>query len=315
MDHSRQAVRFESGEARCAGWLYRPARGTDLPVVVVAHGFGGERGWRLPAFAHRFVDRGFAVLVFDYRGFGGSGGEPRQVVDPTSQLEDWASALAYVRTLDGVDADRVALWGTSLSAGHVVVTASRDGDVAAVVAQIPFLDGRRTAIQLIRAGGPGYAIRASVAGFRDLFRRLTRRQPHYVPLVGDPDEFAVLPVPDAKAGLKSIVPLDEDWRTECAARALFAVPRYRPITEAADVHCPVFVAQATEDAILPAEPVDELVDAVDDVERVRLEMAHFDAYIGDDFERLVDRECRFLEEHLSPAPGVRETAEAVASRY
>jgi len=48
---------------------------------VLAHGFGGVREARLDAFAERFGDAGLAALVFDYRYFGASTGEPRQLID------------------------------------------------------------------------------------------------------------------------------------------------------------------------------------------------------------------------------------------
>ena len=46
----------------------------------MAHGFSGVREQRLDAYAERFAQAGLAVLVFDYRHFGASGGEPRQLL-------------------------------------------------------------------------------------------------------------------------------------------------------------------------------------------------------------------------------------------
>jgi alpha-beta hydrolase superfamily lysophospholipase len=64
---------------------FEPQAGTDqrLPVVILAHGFSGTMD-RLVPHAERFAADGIAALVFDYRGFGESGGEPRQVVDLSS---------------------------------------------------------------------------------------------------------------------------------------------------------------------------------------------------------------------------------------
>ena len=73
------------------------------------------REQRLDAFAERFAAAGLAALVFDYRHFGASEGEPRQLLDVKRQLTDWRSAVAYARGLAGVDGDRVAVWGTSFS--------------------------------------------------------------------------------------------------------------------------------------------------------------------------------------------------------
>ena len=87
-------VTFASGGERCAADLYLPQGVDKPPIVVMGHGLGGLKNFRIPAFAERFVDRGLAVLAFDYRHWGGSAGEPRQLLSPRKQLEDWHAALA-----------------------------------------------------------------------------------------------------------------------------------------------------------------------------------------------------------------------------
>ena len=126
---TRIDVEFPSGDDRCAAWLYRPEAAPDavVPIVVLAHGLGGVKEMRLDAYAERFTDAGYACLVFDYRHFGASGGEPRQLLDIERQLADWAAAVRYARRLDGVDSSRVILWGSSFSGGHVIEAAARDG--------------------------------------------------------------------------------------------------------------------------------------------------------------------------------------------
>src|SRR5256885_7139289 len=118
---NRVDVVFKSGGLNCASWLYRPEGDGPHPCVILAHGFGGIREMRLDAYASCFAQAGLAALVFDYRHFGASEGEPRHLLDPTlrgafgasgvpgRQLEDWAAAIAYARTLEGVDPERIAL--------------------------------------------------------------------------------------------------------------------------------------------------------------------------------------------------------------
>ena len=81
----------------------------------MAHGFSGVRDQRLDAYAERFAAAGLACLVFDYRHFGDSGGQPRQLLDIGRQLDDWRAAIAFARSLEEVDGDRIGLWGTSFS--------------------------------------------------------------------------------------------------------------------------------------------------------------------------------------------------------
>ncbi|MDW7563743.1 alpha/beta fold hydrolase, partial [Klebsiella pneumoniae] len=108
---------------------------------MLAPGLGGPRCLRFPALAARFVAEGYACLVFDYRYFGDSEGQPRQLLDIKSQLEDWKAAIAYARSLDKIDPNRVVIWGTSFGGGHVLATAANDNRLAAVISQCPFTDG------------------------------------------------------------------------------------------------------------------------------------------------------------------------------
>jgi len=136
----RLDLRFTCAASMCAGWLYLPAGSGLPPVVVMAHGFAGTRDVGLAPIAEHFAQNGIAAFVFDYRSFGASGGLPRQLVDPWQQLEDWRAALALVRARHDVGGDRVALWGSSLGAGHALVVASEDHNLRAVVAQAPLID-------------------------------------------------------------------------------------------------------------------------------------------------------------------------------
>lgn len=295
---------FECDGDQLAGWLYLPVRREPRPVVVMAHGFGAERTWRLPEIARRFASRGLAVFVFDYRGFGESDGEPRRVIDPGMQVDDWQAAIRHVRSHDRV-ADRVALWGTSFSGGHVIEAAASES-VDAVVSQVPFLDGRATVLNLARRAGVGWLARAMGHGLLDSILGIAGRT-HRVPVAADPGEFALIPTPDAKPGYESLIPAeeyldpeDEPPEVRAAARIGLTIPFYRPVTAAADVDCPAFVAQATEDAIVPPGPVDTLVARLPDVERVRYEMGHFDAYREPWIDAIVGRQADFLVRHLRP---------------
>lgn len=290
---------FESQGVPCAGRLYHPPDVSHPPVVVMAHGFGGERTWRLPAYAERFADRGLATFLFDYRTFGDSAGEPRNLIDPFKQRADWLAAVDYVRSLSRVDGNRLGLWGTSFSGGHVIETAARVEDVSAVVAQVPFVDGPRTALALLRRGGTGYLRTGVRATLQDIGRVLTRREPYYVPVAGAPDEFALLNTPGALDGVEALVPDDQTWENRCPARIILTILLYRPISQAGAVEAPVFVAQAETDRLLPASSTDRLVQALDDVERVRYPMGHFDAYRGECFEPIAAREGAFLAQHLA----------------
>src|SRR6059058_1918849 len=164
---TRRDVAFTSSGDECRAWLFMPGAERP-PLVILGHGLGATREYGLEPFARRFADAGIAALVFTYRHFGDSGGEPRQLLDIERQLDDWAAALAYARGLPDVDADRVAIWGTSLAGGHVIEAAARDGRVAAVVSQCPFADGAASVLAM----DPRSSTQVTIQAMRDQLARL-----------------------------------------------------------------------------------------------------------------------------------------------
>src|SRR5256885_834878 len=171
----------------CRAGLFMPAAGRP-PLVILGHGLGATREYGLEPFGQRFADAGIAALVFTYRHSGDSGGEPRQLLDIERQLGDWAAALAYARTLEGIDGQRIALWGTSFGGGHVIEAAARDGAVAAVVSQCPFTDG----LAATRAASPRSLVRALAPALRDELARIRHKPPVLVPLVGSHGSAALM---------------------------------------------------------------------------------------------------------------------------
>ena len=84
---SRKNVSFEVGGSILNAWLYLPEDlSVPVPCIVMNHGFGGTRDWILENYAIRFLDAGMAVLTFDYRNFGDSEGEPRQLFASSIKL-------------------------------------------------------------------------------------------------------------------------------------------------------------------------------------------------------------------------------------
>src|SRR5437763_2016860 len=129
-------VEFTSLGATLRGWLYQP----DVPfapALVMAHGFSATRSMTVDKYAEAFYAAGFAVLLYDHRGFGASDGEPRLQVSPWVQARGYMDGIAFVSTLDDIDPTRIAVWGDSLSGGVACVAAAVDDRISAVVAQVP----------------------------------------------------------------------------------------------------------------------------------------------------------------------------------
>ena len=188
-------VQIRSGADELAAWAYRPG-GERLPCIVMAHGFSATRRDALPAYAERFAAAGFGVVLFDYRGFGDSGGEPRQVVDIRRQQHDYRAAIAWARRQEWIDPARIALFGSSFSGGHVIDVASHDPAIAAVIAQAPFADG----LAQLRITPPVTALRMTIDGLRDLWAGSRGRPPVMIPPAGPPGSYAVMTAPEAEPG-------------------------------------------------------------------------------------------------------------------
>jgi fermentation-respiration switch protein FrsA (DUF1100 family) len=290
----RLDVKFASGRDSCAAWLYLPAPQGPAPVVVLAHGWTGVREQRLDVYAERFAAAGLAALVFDYRHFGASSGQPRQLLDIKRQLADWAAAVAFVRSRPELDPRRVGLWGTSFSGGHVIETASRDGQIGAVVAQVPVVDGLRNVMSL----GLGLALRLTLAGLRDQLGALLGRRPYMVAAVGPPGSLAVMTTPDAEPGYRAIDPPGSNWRNESAARIALRVAAYRPGRHAGRVTAPILFALAREDAIAPVPFAHAAAARAPHAEVRTYPGGHFDLYVAPPFERAVADQVEFLRRHL-----------------
>ncbi len=140
---SKEDVRIPAeGGIELAAWLYVPeGRREALPAITMAHGFGGTRYHGIEPIAKAFANAGFVVLLHDHRGFGDSGGLPRQDINPWQQIADWRRAVSWLQDRPEVDENRVGLWGTSYAGGHAIVLGATDRRLKAIVSQVPTIDG------------------------------------------------------------------------------------------------------------------------------------------------------------------------------
>jgi len=285
---------FQSRGTRCAGWLYLPEGAPNPPVVIMAHGFGAERIFRLPAFAEKFCAKGLAVFLFEYRNFGDSDGEPRNLISPKRHLEDWQAAINHIRSLPGLNPEKIALWGTSFSGGHILVTAAGNPGIRAAVAQVPFVDGMASSLLYPFK----FQVRAFAHALLDLFCLIFLRKPHYIPVVGEPDQFALMNTPECMPGVLSILPPDYIWKNYAPARIALTLPLYRPIKFADQIHCPVLMVYAEKDSLIPFRAVEKTAARIRNVQTVKLPGGHFEVYTGELFEKVSGMEADFLTGHL-----------------
>jgi pimeloyl-ACP methyl ester carboxylesterase len=296
-------VEFRSGGVRCIA-THLAGEGEDFlggdgrrPCVVLGHGFAGTVDSGLLPYAERFAAAGLDALAFDYRHFGRSEGEPRQVVSISRQHEDYAAAIALARSLPGVDPERIVVWGSSYSGGHVVAVAVADGRVAAAIAQAPAMDGVAALLNVVRYAGPVQLVRLTVAGLRDLVAMIRRRSPVAVAVVGPPGSVAVMSAADAEPGYRAIA--GPSWRNEVAARIMLAAGAYRPGLQADRLPCPILVQIADRDSVAPVKAALDAAWLATGRSEVRTyPIGHFDIYRGAPFERAIADQLHFLARHV-----------------
>lgn len=294
------SVTFDAHGTPCGADLYRPEGAAGpLPCLVIGHGFSGTKGLAR-VYAEQFAGAGFAVLVFDYRHFGVSGGQPRQIVDVRKQREDYHAAVRFARALPGIDPERIAIWGTSLSGSHVIAVAAEDPRIAAVVAQVPLLDaGRtgRTRWQRLHRAMTRSILRLLLAAGRDMLRVLLHQPPYLARVVGHPGDAAVFTGADARDAFAALGGERVGWRNAFAPRFLFGLPRYRPGT-AERLAMPLLVCVA--DCDLEASPAFavEIAERAPWSEIRHYPAGHFDVYLDPLRSQVIADQIAFLSKHL-----------------
>lgn len=290
------ALNFPCSGTSCSADLYLPAAaakaaGERPPVVVMAHGFGGQKEWALPPYAKRFAEAGMAVLLFDYRGFGLSGGQPRYVVDASKHVQDWLAAIAYVRSRPDLDGGRIGLWGTSYSGGQVLDVGQRNPEgVRAISAQVPFVSGLSSSWLYPKK----YLPKATWLAVRDLLRN-DNEEPLYIETINKDGGFAALICPECGAGYAKLVPPGTTSPNKVAARIMMTLPLYEPGRHADRIQASVLIMAAERDGLIPIDAVRSVAKKIPHAEFVELKGAdHFAPYNGPLWEQVVAKQTAFF---------------------
>ena len=292
---SYEEISFQSENENCSARLYKPPKTRKpWPVILMAHGFGAEKTFALPRFAELFANRGYAVFLFDYRGFGGSEGEPRNFVSAKRHLEDWQNALNFVQARPDLDQNRIGLWGTSFSGGHVLVTAARNPQVKTVLAQVPFVDGISSALKL----GLWFIIKATLHGLIDIITSPFRKTPYQIPIVAPRGEFGVMSTPECYPGYMAMVDKESKWQNRCPARILLTAPFYRPTREVQNIECPVFLVSGAQDSLIDFRAVRKAAKKIRGAMLAEYEWGHFEVYSGEAFVQVTNNQMAFLQNTL-----------------
>ena len=265
------------------GWHYRPGNGGGpWPTIVMAHGYSAVKEMYLDGFAEVFAAAGLAVIVFDNRNFGASEGEPRQEINPWQQIDDYRDAISFAQGVPETDAQRIGVWGSSYSGGHVIVLGAIDRRIKCVVSQVPLISGRRIARRLIR---PDLMADVERMCAEDRLNRYRGEAPRMIPVVSpDPAGPAALPTPDAwqwfnETG-RTRAPA---WRNEVTLRSVELFLAYEPEPYIAYVSpTPLLLVVALGDHVTaPDVALAAYEHALHPKKLVTLKGGHFDSYVAE----------------------------------
>ena len=304
----RQDVVFESEGAELCGWLYSPDTPPPWPLVVMTHGTSATKQMVLDRYAEVFAAAGLAVLLYDHRGFGASGGEPRQQINPWIQSRGYRDAITFGTTLDDIDPTRIAVWGDSYSCGAALVVAALDERVAALVVQCPALgtdvppddtDGtlRESMKRMVRSGTVDPAAN-EIAG--------------PMPVVWDDQDqrpSALKPETAFRWFTGYGTRQGSNWQNEVTI-VRPKDPEWLPGLCAPDVSCPALFMVSPKDEMARANPAvarDAFEKLNGPKELVDIPGGHFGLlyYPSETFDQASATQSRFLTENLLP-PGDRE---------
>ena len=296
----RTDVEFNAEGTTLRGWLYRPDGADVVPGVVMAHGYSAVKEMYLDSFAEVFAQAGLAALVFDNRNFGASDGEPRYEIDPWQQVRDYRHAITYLQTLPGVDRDRIGVWGSSYSGGHVLVLGAIDKRIKAVACQVPLISGSENGRRLIRSDfWPG--LRAAFDGDREA--RYAGKEPAMLPVVDeDPLAPSALPTADSwKWFTETGNTRAPSWHNATTLRSVEMFLESEPGTYISRISpTPLLMVVAAGDILTVSDlAIDAYENTREPKKLVMLPGGHFDAYTGSGFETASAAARDWLVQHLT----------------
>lgn len=304
-------TQFRSGQDHCAAWITEPDPALHgegpHPAVVLVHGFGATHGMRLAQYEQAFATAGMVVLAFDFRHLGDSGGSPRQLVSVRRQLNDIDAALDFIREHTAVDPARVAVWGTSMGATHVTLTAANHPELAAAVVQCPVLNTRNAAFS------SGLRHVAKLAGpiTSDLIRAALHLPRRYLAIADEPGREAIVTVPGARQGWLGMVSDGVAFDNRVTASVGAELVLLNAAAKASEIQIPFLVCVSDHETLMDPRIAARVARQAPQGEAIHYPADHFEVYHAPLAEGIIADQTAFLMRHLGPADQVSEPTEQI----
>ena len=291
---TKENIQFNSGNDKCSGWIYKTNKSEKSPCIILAHGFAGTKEMRLDSFAEKFACSGYNALVFDYRHFGTSDCQPRQLLSIKKQHEDWHAAIKYAETLPYIDSTKIILWGSSFSGGHVIEIGAQSQQIAAIISQVPYINSFELALR----SGIIHNFRLVLAGFRDVIHHLLSLEPYYVPVFGYPGELAAINAPGEAEVAKKLLPDGYKFDNRVSARSFLSISTYNPGNKAKKILVPWLVQVSNCDFTTPGKTAIKAAKKAANAYIIEYDYSHFEFYTGSAFNHVVEDQILFLQRYL-----------------
>jgi len=261
----------------------------------MAHGFSLTRHDGLEQYAEALVAAGAAVVVFDHRYLGDSGGTPRQRFRVEHQRQDYRAAVNYARRLDGVDGEQIIIWGFSFSGGTAVEVAAADARIAGLILLCPFLDGLARVMKAAKSS-PGLVAWILPRALKDKIGAHT-----LISVTGQPGEHAAMTFPGEAEGIAAAVASDSPWRNEISPGLFLTLALYRPVSRAARIGCPTWIGLGERDITVSNPASEKFAAASPRAELHRYDVDHFGAFHEPAAEQIRADQAEWLNHLTQPA--------------
>jgi len=282
---------YSQGERISALWRTPDSYEGRLRAIVQGPGWLGLKDAKLYVRYHEALTAaGFGVLVFDYRGFGDSGGD--RVLSVRNQLEDLVNAVTYLIVRDDVNPDAIGAFGSGgTGGGNAIILAATDSRVRAVVSQLPVADGEDW-LHRMRQEHEWLTFLSELE--EDRKDRVVTGKGRTV----HPREKIMVPTPERRT-TKVKADVDKRIPTAVSLAAADEILAYKPIDAAKSLAKPLMVIGVENDATTPTDHATRLYEAAKGPRRLVMQRhtTHYAAY-DRYWEVVTPRIVQWFQRHL-----------------
>ena len=296
----RQSINIPIDDTFISGWLYLPE---DIvkpaSCVILSNGFCGTKDAVLEDYALKLIDIARAAITYDYRYFGESGGEPRQLINGIKQMEDLRAVIDYARNQENIDENKIVLWSTSAAGRYGIIIAAEDEKIAGVISQCPSLDHGKDDKLIYQREGIGYFLKLFMHAQRDKGRSRFGLSTHFIPAVGKPGSFALLNAPGALEGYRSLMSNSKHFINGICGRSMLMLQGPDVAKVAENVKCPVLILVCEKDTTVSPDSYKKVAEILGEKATViKYPVGHFDIYRGEFFSKAINEQLSFLKRVL-----------------